>query len=705
MAAPEDRSERIAQFLQRWRPSRLLDLLRAARIVDNAVPLVLLLVVVTGLTSSVDGFFSVANIVVTLRQVGEVGFVAIGMAIVVIVGGIDLSVGGIYALCDFAALFLVQYLQWPVGAAVPVVLLVGAALGTINGILIGYLRLRAFLTTLISVIIFRALYDSLSAAYGGAITTATVDSDAWNFLAYGEIAGLGFPVWVCLAFAVAAHIILTRLRPGLHIMAIGGSRRAAHNAGVPVARTVMICYTASGTLTAISAVFFAARLGDVGWDVGQGLEVRVLTGIIAGGIRLGGGSGSVMRALLGLLIVMLLVNGLTSMSLTAGIVSMTLAVTLIVASVFEGVLASSRQGAGTSPPRPEYLKLPSPPVVSSAASLSWELNDRLKEAELLALGQVEGPNEIAFDHAGDAYVGSRHGDVQKLSAPNFAEPSLVAHIGSSIAGLAFGQKGELFVSAGEMGLYRLTTDGTAERMMDRSKRRLLTLGAGARQLFGDGLDVAADGRVYFCENGSFGDFFKAAANGRLLCFDPVSNTSRVMLSGLPYPSGVIVERDGRSILFSTALDCAVKRFWIQGPKKGGVEDVLTNLPAHPGHITAASDGAYWMGLIGGRAPVVDLAWRMPNFRKRLAIELPQDEWPFPQFNAGGVVKFDRAGKIVDVLWDPDGAKFSMITSVREHRGFLYLGGAANNRIGRLKLPTDSCNPLHTQMTWQWDGRK
>ena len=89
--------------------------------------------------------------------------------------------------------------------------------------------------------------------------------------------------------------------------------------------------------------------------------------------------------------------------------------------------------------------------------------------------------------------------------------------------------------------------------------------------------------------------------------------------------------------------------------------------------------------MGMRSQVFDLAMRSPGFRRRMAKQLPGDEWLAPNINTGCIVKFNEAGEILDVLWDLDGENHPMITSMREHKGYLYIGGISNNRIGRLKL--------------------
>jgi len=89
--------------------------------------------------------------------------------------------------------------------------------------------------------------------------------------------------------------------------------------------------------------------------------------------------------------------------------------------------------------------------------------------------------------------------------------------------------------------------------------------------------------------------------------------------------------------------------------------------------------------MGMRCPAFDLAMRKPAFRRRMSKQLPGDEWLAPNINTGCIVKFNEQGQILDVLWDEGGVNHPMITSMREHRGYLYIGGISNNRIGRLKL--------------------
>ena len=127
--------------------------------------------------------------------------------------------------------------------------------------------------------------------------------------------------------------------------------------------------------------------------------------------------------------------------------------------------------------------------------------------------------------------------------------------------------------------------------------------------------------------------------------------------------------------------------------------MIADLPGYPDNINLASDGNYWLALVGMRSPAYDLAMRMPGFRKRMASRLPADEWLFPNINTGCVLKFTESGEVLETLWDLGGENHPMITSMREHKGHLYLGGISNNRIGRYALP--DADPDFNQYQRRW----
>ncbi|HSY85721.1 MAG TPA: ABC transporter permease, partial [Verrucomicrobiae bacterium] len=140
-----------------------------------------------------------------------------------------------------------------------------------------------------------------------------------------------------------------------------------------------------------------------------------------------------------------------------------------------------------------------------------------------------------------------------------------------------------------------------------------------------------------------------------------------------------------------------------GPKAGQVECVIRDMPGYPDNINRASDGGYWMAWLGMRTPSFDLALRHPGMRKRMTRRLPQDDWLFPNINTGGVVKFEENGRIREALGDLSGDAHPMVTSMREHKGFLYVGGILNNRIGRYRIP--GADPSWTGLRSYWGGKR
>ena len=158
-----------------------------------------------------------------------------------------------------------------------------------------------------------------------------------------------------------------------------------------------------------------------------------------------------------------------------------------------------------------------------------------------------------------------------------------------------------------------------------------------------------------------------------------------MLRNLIFPNGICMAHDGVSFMFAETWGCRVSRYYFDGPKAGTVEPVIPNLPGYPDNINRASDGTYWLALVGMRTPSLDLALKMPGFRRRMARRMAPDEWLYPNINTGCVLRFDDEGRILEALWDLGGENHPMITSMREHKGHLYIGGILNNRIGKLQL--------------------
>jgi len=181
------------------------------------------------------------------------------------------------------------------------------------------------------------------------------------------------------------------------------------------------------------------------------------------------------------------------------------------------------------------------------------------------------------------------------------------------------------------------------------------------------------------------DCLESRGNGRIICYDPNKGTTRTAIKNLVFPNGICMAHDDQSFFFAETWACRINRYYYDGPRAGQVEVVIPDLPGYPDNINRASDGTFWLALVGVRTPSLDLAMQMPGFRKRMARRIAPDEWLFPNINTGCVVRFDENGRILETLWDRKGENHPMITSMREHKGRLFIGGITNNRIGCLTL--------------------
>lgn len=685
---------RLTELRYRWIPDHLIGEILAKKWVDNAIPLAVLLCVVAVFGALIPEFFTPGNLHSTARQYGEFALVCLAMMVVIVVGGIDLSVGSNFALGNFTMLALLNLAGFSVPAAMAVVLLVCGAVGLLNGVLIGYLRLRAFLTTLVTLIIVRAVVDMLLLKYAQAMSVGFFESAFWDLMGLGGLAGLPFSFLVLVVVAGVGHVALTRSRPGWRAMAIGGSRRSAHNIGLPVRATVCAAYTLSGMLCGVAGMLYAARLSGAGTDTGMGLEISALTAAVLGGNSLGGGRGSVVKALIGALIVLILSNGVLRIGLNSGSGPMVLGLTLLFA-VFVDVrwLKNRDKLLSKFYVAPTYVELPPPRPIAAGSDSPLALNDRLAEVEIIGLGAVESPEDVILDDQDYLYCGTRHGDIVRFAPPDYRQHEVYAHIGGSPLGMAFDKERQLLVCVGGMGLYKIGSGRQVVKLTDETNRSPFSVIDDARLRLADDLDVAPDGRVFFSEatiryemHDWPVDALESRGNGRIICFDPNSGKTHTLLRKLVFPNGVCLAHDGQSILFAESWACRVSRYWIAGPKAGRVEVVLDRLPGYPDNINRASDGSYWLALMGMRSPALDLALRMPAFRRRMARRIAPDQWLYPNLNIGCVARFDDQGRLIESLWDRGAKNHPMITSMREHRGWLYLGGISNNRIGRVRLP-------------------
>lgn len=288
-----------------------------------------------GFAVAMPHYLSTVNLQQLMRDFAEHGMLAVAMAIVVLAGAIDLSLGATFALANFAALFLFHIEGVPLGVAAGLVIAAGLLIGAVNGALVAYLKAPAFLTTLAMLLILRALYDLLVTAYTAELAAAAQDTPAWAFLGAGTLAGMPANMAALAAIAFAAHVFLTRTRWGLHIIATGGNEKAARDNGINVPRSRFTAYMLSSGIAATAGFFYAAKQNSAGSDAGLGWEIAALASVVVGGVSLNGGRGTVGRALTGAAILFLLVSGLLRMNVSGSFTTAVTGVVLLVATTMD----------------------------------------------------------------------------------------------------------------------------------------------------------------------------------------------------------------------------------------------------------------------------------------------------------------------------------------------------------------------------------
>ena len=249
-----------------------------------------------------EAFLTPENVLNVLRQNSMLGLVALGMTMVILTGGIDLSVGSVLALAGIVAASLS-----PQGTAVAVLggLLAGALLGTLNGVLITRARIQPFIVTLAMMIAARGVALGLTGE-----NSVRVDRAAQGFmwLGRGRLMGVPVPVWLAaLAFAIG-WVVLRYTRFGRYVYAAGDHQDAARLLGLKVDRVLISTYAISGVLAALAGVVLAGRLGAGQPVAGNGYELDAIAAVVVGGTLLSGGQGGVGSTVVGVLLLGVIFN-------------------------------------------------------------------------------------------------------------------------------------------------------------------------------------------------------------------------------------------------------------------------------------------------------------------------------------------------------------------------------------------------------------
>lgn len=331
-----------------------------------------------------------------------------------------------------------------------------------------------------------------------------------------------------------------------------------------------------------------------------------------------------------------------------------------------------------SPINSQSWKAPAPqPLTGKLAP-----NERLRLADLLARGEVYGPEDTTVDDDGVLYTGTQDGWIVRVFPDGEVEKWL--ETGGRPLGMVFDRNGNLIVADSWKGLLSIAPDKTVTLLTREAE--------GLPFRFTDDVDIAPDGRIYFTDASSrfsqpnyMLDLLEMRPHGRLLRYDPGTQKTDVLLSNLHFANGVAVSPDGEYVLVNETWKYRTLKYWISGRRAGQAEVFADNLPGFPDNLAVDDKGRYWIAFPTLRNPRMDTLHQHPWLKDLLA-KLPDYFLPEPQ-QYGLVVAMDEQAEVITSLHDTRGTHLHEITSVNPHDGYLYFGSLHNDRIGRLALST------------------
>jgi ribose transport system permease protein len=295
--------------------------------------LALLAIVAVGAATAPDTFLGVSNMLTVLRQASIIGVISIGMTLVIIAGGIDLSVGSVMGLASVVATLaavqdLADQTHWLV--MVLIALLVGVGAGLINGVVIAYGNVIAFMATLAMLVAARGLAEILADR-----RTLVVEDRGFISAMNQDLLGVDILIWIFAIVALGGWVLLNRTTFGRRTVAIGGNREAARLAGIDVKRHTMWLYALAGLCAGIAAVMMLGRTTAGTSTHGQLVELDAIAAVVVGGTLLVGGRGTVTGTVFGVLIFATLSNVFVQNNLSSSVQAVAKGVIIVIAVLLQ----------------------------------------------------------------------------------------------------------------------------------------------------------------------------------------------------------------------------------------------------------------------------------------------------------------------------------------------------------------------------------
>ena len=273
-----------------------------------SIALLGVLVLFFGLTN--EYFFTAKNIFTLLRECSTTGIIAIGVSMVIITAGIDLSTGAIVGFVSMLCANLLYYTETPASVIILLALVIGTLCGYLNGLLVTVLRLPDFIATLSTQFLFRGLALIFAIRTSTGMISNKVIENRTILLLGGSINGVYLVTMAFAVLAVVGQFVLKCTKLGTYTYAVGANRKSAELSGIKCERVKRTVFTITGFLCGVAALFLMGKMRSVTPDTGTGLEFDVIAAVVVGGCAFSGGRGDVLGSVIGALFMNVLTNGI-----------------------------------------------------------------------------------------------------------------------------------------------------------------------------------------------------------------------------------------------------------------------------------------------------------------------------------------------------------------------------------------------------------
>ena len=312
-------------------------------------------------------------------------------------------------------------------------------------------------------------------------------------------------------------------------------------------------------------------------------------------------------------------------------------------------------------------------------------NSRLAELSYIDLEGEEGPEDFAINKAGTIATATHSGAVLIMKQGQTSFKPWINTDGRPL-GLEYDNKGNLLIADAHRGLLIVNEKGELKTLVGQVENTPV--------VYADDVDIAENGKVYFTDattkfaakdhggtlSASLLEILEHKGNGRLIEYDPLTASSKVLIDRLVFANGVTMSHDQSSVLVNETGKYRVLRYWLKGPQQGNVDVVIDNLPGFPDNISQAAGGGYYLGLASPRSAPVDGLSNKPFVRKIIQ-RLPK--LMRPQGKAyGHLLKISESGNVLQSLQDPSGA-YPFVTGAIETEDGLFISSLIAPAVGFL----------------------